>query len=67
MRRKVKNRNVAGVDPRYDSLTLGKFINYVMWDGKKSTARTVVYDMLDILKEKSGNENRSIRLRWRYF
>lgn len=57
MRRKVKNRNVAGADPRYDSLTLGKFINYVMWDGKKSTARTVVYDMLDVLKEKSGNEN----------
>ncbi len=57
MRRKVKNRNVAGVDPRYDSLTLGKFINYVMWDGKKSTARKVVYDMLDVLKEKSGNEN----------
>jgi small subunit ribosomal protein S7 len=57
MRRKVKNRNIAGVDPRYDSLTLGKFINYVMWDGKKSTARTVVYDMLDVLKEKSGNEN----------
>jgi small subunit ribosomal protein S7 len=57
MRRKVKNRNIAGVDPRYDSLTLGKFINYVMWDGKKSTARTVVYDMLDVLKEKTGNEN----------
>jgi small subunit ribosomal protein S7 len=57
MRRKVKNRNVAGVDPRYDSLTLGKFINYVMWDGKKNTARTVVYDMLDFIKDKTGNEN----------
>lgn len=57
MRRKVKNRNIAGVDPRYDSLTLGKFINYVMWDGKKNTARSVVYDMLDVLKEKTGNEN----------
>lgn len=57
MRRKVKNRNIAGVDPRYDSLTLGKFINYVMWDGKKNTARTVVYDMLDFIKEKTGNEN----------
>lgn len=57
MRRKVKNRNIAGVDPRYDSLTLGKFINYVMWDGKKNTARNVVYDMLEVLKEKTGNEN----------
>jgi small subunit ribosomal protein S7 len=57
MRRKVKNRNIAGVDPRYDSLTLGKFINYVMWDGKKNTARSVVYDMLDFIKDKTGNEN----------
>ncbi len=57
MRRKVKNRNIAGVDPRYNSLTLGKFINYVMWDGKKNTARNVVYDMLDVLKDKTGNEN----------
>jgi small subunit ribosomal protein S7 len=57
MRRKVKNRNVAGPDPRFDSQTLGKFINYVMWDGKKSTARSVVYDMLEVLKEKTGNEN----------
>ncbi len=57
MRRKVKNRNIAGEDPRYNSLTLGKFINYVMWDGKKNTARNVVYDMLDVLKDKTGNEN----------
>jgi small subunit ribosomal protein S7 len=28
-----------------------------MWDGKKSTARSVVYDMLEVLKEKTGNEN----------
>lgn len=57
MRRKVKNRNVAGPDPKYTSDTLGKFINYVMWDGKKVTARSVVYDMLEVLKEKGGTEN----------
>ena len=57
MRRKVKNRNITGVDPRYNSLILGKFINYVMWDGKKNTARNVVYDMLDVIKEKTSNEN----------
>ena len=34
-----------------------KFINSVMWDGKKSTARKVVYDALDILKEKAKVEN----------
>ena len=57
MRRKVKNRNVAGPDPKYASDTLGKFINYVMWDGKKVTARAVIYDMLETLKEKGATEN----------
>ena len=57
MRRKVKNRNTAGPDPKYTSDTLGKFINYVMWDGKKVTARGVVYDMLEVIKEKGPTEN----------
>ena len=57
MRRKVKNRNTAGPDPKYNSDTLGKFINYVMWDGKKVTARGVIYDMLTVIGEKANTEN----------
>ena len=57
MRRPVKNRNVPGVDLKYGSHRVEKFINSVMWDGKKSTARKVVYDALDIVKEKTKNEN----------
>jgi small subunit ribosomal protein S7 len=34
-----------------------KFINSVMWDGKKSTARKVVYDALELIKEKSKVED----------
>src|SRR5262249_15324253 len=57
MRRPVKNRNIVGPDLKYGSLRLEKFINSVMWDGKKSTARKVVYDALDIIKEKTKLEN----------
>jgi small subunit ribosomal protein S7 len=57
MRRPVKNRNIAGPDPKYGSVRVEKFINSVMWDGKKSTARKVVYDALDIMKEKSKTDN----------
>jgi len=39
-------------DPIYGSVLLAKFINNVMQDGKKTTAQRVVYDALDILKEK---------------
>jgi small subunit ribosomal protein S7 len=57
MRRPVKNRNIAQPDIKYGSVRVEKFINSVMWDGKKSTARKVVYDALDIVKEKTKTEN----------
>lgn len=57
MRRPVKNRNIAGPDIKFNSVRVEKFINSVMWDGKKSTARKVVYDAFDIMKEKAKVEN----------
>ena len=56
MRRPVKNRNIPGVDLKYGSQRVEKFINSLMWDGKKSTARKVVYDAFDIIKEKAKTE-----------
>ncbi len=52
MRRKVTNRNIVKPDIKYGSDRLEKFINCIMQDGKKNTARSVVYDALDIIKEK---------------
>jgi small subunit ribosomal protein S7 len=57
MRRKVNNRNIVDAESLYNSQRLAKFINNVMWDGKKETARKVVYKAMDVIKEKSGNEN----------
>ena len=39
-------------DPRYKSLLAGKFINCLMYDGKKSTALGVFYGALDYIKER---------------
>lgn len=52
MRRKVKNRNMVGPDARFNSDKVGKFINYVMERGKKNTAREIVYQAFDVIKEK---------------
>lgn len=41
---------------KYNSTKVEKFINSVMWSGKKSTARKVVYDAFDIIKEKTKGE-----------
>jgi len=39
-------------DVRYGSKLVEKLINYVMWDGKKSLARRIVYQAFDILERR---------------
>jgi small subunit ribosomal protein S7 len=39
-------------DPRYKSLLASKFINCLMYDGKKSVAQQLFYDALDVIKER---------------
>ncbi len=36
-------------DPKYDNKLVSKFVNSLMWGGKKSTAQQVFYDALDII------------------
>ena len=31
-------------DPKYGSLVLAKFINFVMYDGRKDTAEKIIYN-----------------------
>lgn len=52
MRRPVKNRKLPAADAVHGSVDLARFINYVMLDGKKETARKIVYGSFDIIKEK---------------
>lgn len=47
MRRKVKNRNIVSSDRKYNSTDIAKFINYIMWGGKKSVATEIVYEALE--------------------
>ena len=56
MRRKIKKRKEVDADSVHESVKLAKFINYIMQDGKKNTARKVVYAALDEIKEKEKME-----------
>jgi len=44
-------------DGRYKSILASKFINCLMYDGKKSVAQKVFYDALDIIKEKLADKD----------
>jgi len=43
-------------DPVYQSTLVTKFVNSMMYDGKKSTAETIFYDSMKRLEEKGGDE-----------
>lgn len=53
MRRKQVFKKYHKPDTEYDSIVLTRFINYVMKDGKKSTAERVVYNALTKIKTDS--------------
>jgi small subunit ribosomal protein S7 len=57
MRRKLKSKPKIQPDYAYDSEKVTKFVNYCMQEGKKTTARKLVYDSFDLIKEKTKNAN----------
>lgn len=56
MRRKVNYKNEHNPDPKYGSVTLGRFINYLMEDGKKSIAQGILYDAFDIIHKETKED-----------
>ena len=55
MRRPLKKQRTWRPDIKYGSETLTRFINTVMWNGKKDTARAVVYDALAKIETDGAN------------
>jgi small subunit ribosomal protein S7 len=53
-RRSRAGAQVAGGDARFESPTVLKFINNLMYGGKKSTAEAIFYEAMDVIEEKSG-------------
>ncbi len=53
--KKAQKRDITP-DPKYGSATVAKLINYIMLDGKKSIARTIVYDAFEIMAAKTKEE-----------
>ena len=50
-RRRAEKREVLP-DPKFGDLIVTKFMNYVMYEGKKAVAENIVYGALDILGDK---------------
>lgn len=55
-RKKYERRPEVLPDPKFNSVLISRFINVLMGAGKKSTAEGIVYRMVRIVEEKSGQE-----------
>jgi small subunit ribosomal protein S7 len=53
MRKKRAGKNFLKPDPKYNDVLVSKFIDSIMYDGKKSKARYVVYKAFEVIEERT--------------
>lgn len=56
MRKKRNYKREHKPDYKFNNVAIGRFINYLMKDGKKSVAESVMYGAFEIIKEKTKND-----------
>ncbi len=55
-RRKVAPKRSINPDPKYHSAVVEKFVARMMLSGKKSVARAIIYDSLNVLQKKTNEQ-----------
>ncbi|HEY8609697.1 MAG TPA: 30S ribosomal protein S7 [Roseomonas sp.] len=60
-RHRAEKREVLP-DPKFGDVVLSRFMNVLMYDGKKSTAEGIVYGAMDTLKRRGGANSDPLRL-----
>src|SRR6202790_2316131 len=54
-RRRPEPREILP-DPVYNSTLAEKFVNSMMWDGKKNTSQRIFYGAMDMIKERTADD-----------
>ena len=65
MRKRAAKKRPLLPDPRFNDQLVTRFVNNMMWDGKKSTAFKVFYDAIDIVEEKKTDEEKTALETWK--
>jgi small subunit ribosomal protein S7 len=58
-KRKPQIRRIAE-DPRYNDEMVTQFVNNLMYDGKKSTSFSIFYDAMDLVKERTQENEHGV-------
>jgi small subunit ribosomal protein S7 len=56
MRRRSAEVREVQADPVFNSTLAEKFVNSMMWDGKKSVSHRIFYEALELLRERTGED-----------
>ncbi len=59
MRKAKPRKHVILPDPVFNDQMVSKFVNHLMYDGKKNTSFTIFYNALDIVKDKMSKEEKA--------
>ncbi|MEY5047169.1 MAG: hypothetical protein RLZZ175_528 [Bacteroidota bacterium] len=54
MRKAKPKKRYVLPDPKFNDVLVTKFVNYLMYEGKKSLAYSIFYDAIDLLEKKTG-------------
>ena len=63
-KRQAKKRSLLP-DPRFNDQLVTRFVNNLMWNGKKSVAFKIFYDAIDIVDSKNQNEEKDALQIWK--
>lgn len=65
MRKKQAKKRPLLPDPKFNDQLVTRFVNNLMWDGKKSTAFKIFYDAIDIIEERKQDDEKSALEIWK--
>ncbi|MCL4120152.1 UNVERIFIED_CONTAM: hypothetical protein GTU68_032206 [Idotea baltica] len=65
MRKRAAKKRPLLPDPKFNDQLVTRFVNMMMWDGKKSVAFKVFYDAIDIVEEKKTDEEKTALETWK--
>ncbi len=65
MRKRQAKKRPLLPDPRFSDQLVTRFVNNLMWDGKKSVAFKVFYDAMDIVESKNTDEEKTALEIWK--
>jgi small subunit ribosomal protein S7 len=60
MRKRKPKARIIAPDPRYSDPLVTQFVNMMMWQGKKSTAFRLFYDAMDMVKERTKQDEHAM-------